>query len=483
MSCPRLVIQCLGRRTVLKRPYHHPREAPRGALPEGYIRRHAQFETSSSISPIKLPPVMHHRTQRSAHRARQRPRRTGTPSSIIKRTASQPAKSLHTKKRLLDRVTPRKIPTSGTRSRGRRASFHLAIQKQKVLREQWAAIAKETQDIVLGAGQYVVERHTPPPSPSTSTSFVSGPSSPASSSSAVKRIAYDIFPQIQLSRQNTLHYPHYSEQLAFWAKVQRPLSSATSTSVEFVHSSTLSAARRLSTNGAPSPIGVLSFASPKKPASGYLNGADEQEDVIARHSSLIASLTADSARGFYKEHRYYKNDDGSGLHDHSMLYSPGVVVFRTDPDDSEVTDSVGGAFIAPYSINVVSAVPVNAAMVRSKHIILPSEEQLFEDGIRGAMKERMARALRIFEDKGDRTLILGAFGCGSFQNNVEAIASIWAELLVCGQYEEGVTRPARYKDVFDRVVFAVPGKLFEPFKAAFEMRVFEAEVAAAALSD
>ena len=99
------------------------------------------------------------------------------------------------------------------------------------------------------------------------------------------------------------------------------------------------------------------------------------------------------------------------------------------------------------------------------------------------MKERMARALRIFEDKGTRIVVLGAFGCGSFQNNVETIASIWAELLVCGQQEEGVSRPARYKDVFDRVVFAVPGKLYEPFKAAFDMRVFEAEVAAAALGD
>ena len=422
---------------------------------------------------------MHHRKERLARRAHQRSRRAGTPTGIIKKTASQLSHRQHTKKRLLDRVTPRKIPS---RTRSRRASFHLALQKQKATRERWAAIALETQGIVLGAGQYVVERQSPA-SPSTSSATASGPYSSTSPSSTVKRIGYDIFPQIQLSRQNTVHYPHYSEQLAFWAKVQRPQSAITTTSIDFIHGSSLSAARRLSMDHPHASIGVLSFASPKKPASGYLNGADEQEDVIARHSSLIASLSADSARGFYQEHRYYKNDDGSGLHDHSMLYSPGVVVFRADPDDPEVTDSIGGDFIPPYHINIVSAVPVNAAMVRAKHIILPEEEQLFEDGIRSAMKERMARALRIFEDKGTRIVVLGAFGCGSFQNNVETIASIWAELLVCGQQEEGVSRPARYKDVFDRVVFAVPGKLYEPFKAAFDMRVFEAEVAAAALGD
>ncbi|KAI0345180.1 hypothetical protein BDW22DRAFT_1004950 [Trametopsis cervina] len=314
---------------------------------------------------------------------------------------------------------------------------------------------------------------------------------------SVQRIGHDLFPQIQLSKQGTVFYPHYSEQLAFWATTRHSSPEApTTSSLDFVHSSVLATARQLITAGAPSPIGVLSFASPKKPGGGYLNGADEEEDVLARHSSLVASLSSDAARGFYKEHKFYRNDDGSGLHDHSMVYSPGVVVFRADPDDPEVTDSIGGTFISPYSLNVVSAVPVNAGMVRAKHTILPEERQFFEDGIRSAMKERMARALRIFEEKGNRTIVLGAFGCGSSQNNVEVVAAIWAELLVCGdsqpqqaqrteEAEEGqkASKTARFKDVFERVVFAVPGKLFQPFKSAFEMRVFEAEVSAAASSD
>ena len=70
----------------------------------------------------------------------------------------------------------------------------------------------------------------------------------------------------------------------------------------------------------------------------------------------------------------------------------------------------------------------------------------------------------------------------------EEIAAIWAELLVCGDGSSASESPstgedARFKDVFDRVIFAVPGKQFAKFKEAFEMRVFEAEVAKAALSD
>jgi hypothetical protein len=71
------------------------------------------------------------------------------------------------------------------------------------------------------------------------------------------------------------------------------------------------------------------------------------------------------------------------------------------------------------------------------------------------------------------------------------VAEVWAELLVCGEEEgeqaaestkspEGVGGEARFKDVFEHVVFAVPGKLFAPFKQAFEMRVLEAQVNEAA---
>jgi len=165
-----------------------------------------------------------------------------------------------------------------------------------------------------------------------------------------------------------------------------------------------------------------------------------------------------------------------------MVYSPGVVVLRADADEDTSEDGVGGAFIEPYTIDVVSAVPVNAAEVRAKHLILPSEREFFENGIRAAMKERMARVLRLFEERGNRTLVLGAFGCGSNENKIEMVAGIWAELLVCGDGvgQDGIAQEARFKNVFDRVVFAVPGKQFESFKKAFDMRVFEAEVAIAA---
>jgi len=185
-----------------------------------------------------------------------------------------------------------------------------------------------------------------------------------------------------------------------------------------------------------------------------------------------------------------------------MLYAPGVAVFRKDvleeetikgegPDgdddefeliisaepDANLADNRSsphttegqGKFISPYVINVLSVVPVSASVVRKKRFILPEERPAVDAEIRGLMRERMARCLRVFEQRGDRAVVLGALGCGcSSQNSVDMIAQLWAELIAC----EG----ARFKDIFERVVFAVSGKQHTPFKRAFEMRLFEEEV-------
>ncbi|CDO77086.1 hypothetical protein BN946_scf184473.g30 [Trametes cinnabarina] len=359
-------------------------------------------------------------------------------------------------------------------------STMLAQAARRARRERWAEIAQETRSIVLGDGKYVEER----PAPSVSSAVAQLPQAQASPS--VTPILHDISAAIILSRQGTVFYPHYSPGLAKW-KEERPTITYPSMQIEFTRKSTLTAARQVAlARGHLDPpatdIGVLSSASPKRPGGGYLHGGDEQEETIARISSLVASLEAPDAKQFYQEHRTFRATDGSGLHDHSMVYSPGVVVFRRDADDAtypeqppvsdlpRIKDDLGGEFIPPYIVNILSAVPVNAAAVRAKHTILPGEEDIFEGGIRAAMKERMARALRAFELRGDKVLVLGAFGCGSSENRVEMVAEIWAELLVCGETIDDVRQDARFKNSFEKVIFAVPGKLLAPFKRAFGTR-------------
>lgn len=386
----------------------------------------------------------------------------------------------------------------------RRQRRRLAFEVQKARRERWAQAARETERIVLGDGKYVEEKLSstsvsciiPPTHPDNASPQVNPSHSHGQHTMTTKHVTHDISLQIILSKQGTTFFPHC---LADWCKPPAvPPSRPKSTSFSFVAGPTLTAARQLLkqrpdlTRSSPyslstTSIGVLSFASPKRPGGGYLHGGNEQEEILARSSSLVASLRADQAKEFYTTHKKFLSVDGAGLNDHSMIYSPGVVAFRQDDSDnaSPLTTVSSNEFIPPYLINVLSAVPVNAAAIRQNYTITTSTAHIFVDGIRDKMRDRMARALRIFEARGDRALVLGAFGCGSSENKVEMVAEIWADLLVRGESEESredgkTTVPrAAFKDSFEEVVFAVPGKLFGPFKKAFDMRVFEAELSRA----
>ena len=451
---------------------------------------HQPLHQSESIN--FLLPMAKHRARPSRHR-QHRQRRAGTPSTPIEQAKHKQALAAQAKRQQIKKQKAQKAKEQAVQQKRRLAAM-FAAAAQRARRERWAAIALETQAIVLGNGQYVEERIDTPFAPSTTSSPFYGD---FPSSSTPTRITHDIAAAVDLSNQRTVFYPHYSLDLAEWPEAH-PATVFPSTQVEFTRSSTLNVARNLAMTRSQDPlnstdIGVLSFASAKRPGGGYLHGSSEQEDTIARLSSLVASLASPAAKDFYKEHRAFRNEDGSGLHDHSMVYSPGVVVFRRDADDEPAPgrgsksppserDYVGGAFIPPYTIDVVSAVPVNAAAVHQKHVPLPGEPQLYQDGIRRVMKDRMGRALRAFEMHGDKVLVLGAFGCGSFENKVEMIAGLWAELLVCGETVDGVKRGARFKHSFEKVVFAVPGKLFEPFKRAFDLRVDEEMLTAALAS-
>ncbi|KIM81363.1 hypothetical protein PILCRDRAFT_821449 [Piloderma croceum F 1598] len=428
----------------------------------------------------------------------------------------------------------------------------IAFAALKTRRERWASIARDTQRIVCGDGKYVEER---PSSSASSSSFPSPPSSVYFSSAHAPgpskglpqgqqgtiHVVHDIAPHIQLSKQLSTFYPHSSPSLAEWRR--RPNNVRTvQTSFTFTPSSTLTAARTLhltypSLTNFPvralptCAIGILAFSSPKRPGGGYLHGGNEQEEALARSTSLVASLDTEQGREFYKTHKQFSGVDGKGIYDHSMVYSPGVVAFRKEDDDTldfsyvqppdsatvAVTNPKPGykprsrsksspappattttatvtstppptqhTTIPPYPLNILSSTPPSYAAIHQTYTITPSTSHIFTAGIKSVLTQRLGRVLRTFEERGDRAVVLGAYGCGSSEVSVEMVAGVWAELLVCGEEEEGEERrsdegekgerEARFKDVFEHVVFAVPGKLFAPFKEAFEMRVLEAQI-------
>lgn len=192
-------------------------------------------------------------------------------------------------------------------------------------------------------------------------------------------------------------------------------------------------------------IGILNFADAKKPGGMVLEGAATQEESIARSSTLYRSLTSSTAESYYSLHK--KSAQG-GFYTHTMIYSPNILLVRDDE----------GAWVAPLSVDVVSSAAVNARAVARTQRFSPQERA---EKVEAAMRERAARILYAFELHGVRQIVLGAWGCGIFGNNVRTVAGMWADLL----WKKG----SRFKGSFDKVVFAVLGQdPYEKFKEAFE---------------
>ena len=209
------------------------------------------------------------------------------------------------------------------------------------------------------------------------------------------------------------------------------------TSFEVREETTIQSLLRNISGGNIDPV-CLNFASAKNPGGGFFNGAQAQEESIARSSGLYPCQIA--AMDFYETHRSMK----SCIYTDSMIYSPRVPIFRKD--DGVLLDS-------PIYANIITAAAVNFGVVKR----FESEKISMVEEI---MKIRIDKLLALSAFQNHKTLILGAWGCGVFQNDPRMIAQIFNELL-----------KGKYKGVFEKVVFAVYAKnkkFIQAFQNEFE---------------
>ena len=202
-----------------------------------------------------------------------------------------------------------------------------------------------------------------------------------------------------------------------------------STTIEVWNMTTLEASRKLYLEGGTGDIAVLNFASARNPGGGFLRGAQAQEESLARNSGLYACLTSRHCEGMYR----LNSDSKSCLYSHCMIYSPNVPVFKDD--EGELLEEW-------YPLSFISAPAVNAGVVRKR-------ERNADATIEATMRERMRRVLRVAAEHRHETLVLGAFGCGVFDNRPADVARLFADLLM------KESSPFYHK--FSRVIFAIIG--------------------------
>ncbi|MDB4728356.1 TIGR02452 family protein [Saprospiraceae bacterium] len=236
--------------------------------------------------------------------------------------------------------------------------------------------------------------------------------------------------------KTTLYRPEELNLLIRELNIDVPILS--STKYEVTGETTLNAVRRLTLEGEKNIL-CLNFASAKNPGGGFLGGAQAQEESITRSSGLYPTLLL--APDYYETNR--KNR--SCLYTDHMIYSPKVPIFKLE-DGTNMDDVI--------TCSVITAPAVNTGVVKR------NEPQNILN-IESYMRRRIEMVLALSLKHGYDSLVLGAWGCGVFQNDPREIA-LWFEDILKG----------KYRDQFKRVVFAVYARnerFIRPFRERFEM--------------
>lgn len=212
------------------------------------------------------------------------------------------------------------------------------------------------------------------------------------------------------------------------------------TEFRVIDGTTFAAARELVANHSPQVL-CLNFASAKSPGGGFINGAQAQEECLARASGLYGCLAP--CCQFYDRNSAAR----SSLYTDGMIYSPAVPVFRDDRD--QLLD-------ATYCVSIVTSPAVNLGALRTNEPAKVSSAS-------AVMYSRLEKILTLGFIHHAPALVLGAWGCGVFQNDPEDIARMAHHFLAEGRLFDGV---------FQQVVFAVldntPAKsTIRPFSRVF----------------
>lgn len=184
-------------------------------------------------------------------------------------------------------------------------------------------------------------------------------------------------------------------------------------------------------------IAVLNFASAANPGGGVENGSSAQEESLCRCSTLYPTLTQD----WLWQQYYLKNRNAhDNLHTDACIYSPAIIICKTDdayPERMEEKDWVTVDVITCAAPNLRHRPGnIHNPEYGERKIISPEEQYHLH-------LQRAKHILHVAAVNHADALVLGAFGCGAFRNDPQAVAKAYADTL------------KEYKGYFRHIEFAV----------------------------
>ena len=210
------------------------------------------------------------------------------------------------------------------------------------------------------------------------------------------------------------------------------------------------AAMRLHKETPDAKIAVMNFANAFHAGGGVTKGSSAQEECLCRTSTLYPLLYRRTLRdSFYRHHHDLNTPKASD----SLVYTEGVIICKTDedlPKRMPKKDWVTVDVITIAAPDLRDKSNIHAPLVNGGTYM--NDAELF-----GYHVKRAIHMLTCAAAKGADTLVLGAFGCGAFQNNPEVVARAYKTAL------------QEFPKVFRKIEFAIycpPGgsRNYEVFK-------------------
>ena len=213
------------------------------------------------------------------------------------------------------------------------------------------------------------------------------------------------------------------------------------------------AAMRLSKENPGAKIAVMNFANAFKAGGGVERGAGAQEESLCRTSTLYPLLYRKYLNDtFYQHHKDLNTPKASD----SLIYTEGVIICKTDTDLPQRMPKEDWV-----TVDVITIAAPDLRDKSNKYApLVDGGTYMSDDELYDCHVNRAKHMLTCAAAKKADILVLGAFGCGAFQNDPEVVARAYRTALqefpqVFRQIEFAVYCPpfdTRNYDVFKRVL-------------------------------
>ena len=201
-----------------------------------------------------------------------------------------------------------------------------------------------------------------------------------------------------------------------------PAKQAVDTEITVTGNRSYQAAMRLVKDNPGCKVAVLNFANAFHAGGGVKTGAGAQEECLCRTSTLYPLLYRNTLRySFYAHHHDLKTSKASD----SLVYTEGVVICKTDEDIPKRMPKEDW-----ITVDVITMAAPDLRQKSNMHAPLVGNGSYMNNAeLFGYHIKRAIHMLTVAAYKGADILVLGAFGCGAFENDPNVVARAYKTAL------------------------------------------------------